>query len=50
MKLTRYIPILLILICTISISTIHHLTEEDKKEMREKEKAVMKRLYPKEEA
>ena len=27
-----------------------HLTEEDKKEMREKEKAVMKRLYPKEEA
>lgn len=29
MKLTRYIPILLILICTISISTIHHLTEED---------------------
>ena len=27
-----------------------HLTEQDKKEMREKEKAVMKRLYPKEEA
>ena len=26
-----------------------HLTEEDKKEMREKEKAVMKMLYPKEE-